>query len=45
MTTEQFLLRLWYLMFWPLLDPPESLMAPEPIDDRKDSPPPPPATN
>jgi hypothetical protein len=33
MTTQQFLLRLWYLMFWPLLEPPELLARRERTDD------------
>lgn len=56
MTLEQYLLRLWYLMFWPLLDPPETLrpppsmtdlmVSPEAIDEcLRENPPPPPMTS
>lgn len=42
MTLQQFLLRLWYLTFWPLVPPPAALGdLPETTDDQPgDSPPP-----
>jgi hypothetical protein len=47
MTLQQFLNRLWYLTFWPLVPPPGWVAdLPEATDESsRDNPPPPPVAN